>query len=205
MRWKIAAVALLVAAGMVWWAGRPGLNAFASNMLLNIATEVAGIVVTVAVIDKLFETKREKDEAKQTAWRALHDVDRAVWVWQGGRGECQLDELLALLAQVQDTDVIPDFTETLFLRIGSAAELTQRLRPDLLKRSPELATGLFTLRQLAAIRERRGEMTPRHIAGLFSTVVPLLATAAKEQISTGGGEIRRDPSVEAQERRHWGK
>ena len=84
------------------------------SLLVNLGTEIIGIVITVAVVEWFFERRRLQNRGRQLTWDALHAVEHAVWVWQGGPRERDTDEVLGVLDAVGDNDRIPDFTEGLF-------------------------------------------------------------------------------------------
>ena len=52
---------------------------------------IIGIVITVAVVEWFFERRRLQTRGRQLAWDALHAVEHAVWVWQGGPREVESD------------------------------------------------------------------------------------------------------------------
>jgi len=51
---------------------------------MNLGTEIVGITLTVAIVEALLEKRARSDEARRIAWNVMHDIDHAVWVWQGG-------------------------------------------------------------------------------------------------------------------------
>jgi hypothetical protein len=185
-----------------------GLSHFGGALLLNLGTEIVGIAVTVAVIDLLLERRREDVDAMAVGWRALHDVDYAVWVWQGGRREYSLDELLDLLSAVSDSDRIAEFTEGLFLNIGARADNTRRFRGELLRHHTSLGDAFEQLSVLAGIRDSPEGIDAADLRELLRGVVALLAKHLRLTppiSSTGAGALLRDASIEAQRRRHHGE
>ena len=73
-----------------------------ADLMFNLGTEIIGIALTVAIVDWLIERNKMGDESQQLAWRMLHEIDQAIWVWQGGRQEFHLDELAALIDLVAE-------------------------------------------------------------------------------------------------------
>ncbi|HSU15605.1 MAG TPA: hypothetical protein VLK66_15965 [Longimicrobium sp.] len=203
----IGVVFLVLATLAILEAIRVGPTTSAGTVLLNLGTEIIGIVITVAVVDWLFERRRHADEAKKLAWRVLHDLDHAVWVWQGGRRDLALDELLGLISSIGDNDPIPSFTSTLLLRLGSAAEITCRHQSEVVSVNRDLEKSLGQLAKLAALRDPNCTLSTSAIRWhLWDAALNLAATLdldrsviAKELIAP-----LRDPSEEAQEWRHYG-
>ncbi|MBZ0171693.1 MAG: hypothetical protein K8E66_04870, partial [Phycisphaerales bacterium] len=101
------------------------------GMLSNLGAEILGLALTVAIIDWLLERKRLNEQVQHLAWRMLHDLDHAFWVWQGGRREFHLDELMSLLDMAAKDDPLPKFTEELFINLGIRASDNLRLQPKL--------------------------------------------------------------------------
>ena len=142
-----------------------GVDTGTGNLLINLGTEIIGIVLTVAIVEWFFERRRLLNRGRQLAWDALHAVGHAVWIWQGGPREMDTDEVLGILDAVGEKDPLPDFTEGLMLGIGTRSRrlLNDDQAPVLAL--PGLANGL------------------EHLARLIR---------------------HRDPSLEKQERRHFG-
>jgi hypothetical protein len=179
-----------------------------SDLFLNLGTELIGIVLTVAIIDHLFERRRENEESRRIAKEALHELDHHVWVWLGGAREFDLAELTALLAQASDDDPVPDFTQNLFLQLGSRASNTLRTRADIVRRSPALGAGLSELAKLERMRDADTHLRPSAIAGhIASAVTHLTLAAALTQppaVPLAPKEFR-ETSIPDQEWRHFGR
>ena len=82
----------------------PGIDPAVQALLVNLGTEIIGIVITVAVVEWFFERRRLQNRGRQLAWDALHAVEHGVWVWQGGPREMDTDEVRAVLNAVGDDD-----------------------------------------------------------------------------------------------------
>jgi hypothetical protein len=97
VRTIITIASIIVAALLFLWARSLDSYVSYADLLVDLASEVIGIGITVAAIDYVFqkseERKRFSKEARVIAFRALHRLDHAVWVWQGGFRELYLDEL----------------------------------------------------------------------------------------------------------------
>ena len=87
IRWIVTLASLAVAAGILGWSVYIGADTSAGTILGNLGTELVGIVITVAVVEWFFERRRHQTRGRQLAWDALHAIEHAVWVWQGGPRE----------------------------------------------------------------------------------------------------------------------
>lgn len=178
-----------------------------ADLLLNLGTELIGIVVTIWVVDRLLERRKLRDDARRIAREARHELDHHVWVWQGGARDFHLSELLSLNENVHDDDPLPSFTQYLFLLLGSRASNTLRTRTDVVAVSRDLKAGLDELANLAAMRDNDAHLPPVRIARHLSTAVRPLARAAELTIpaptTLAPPEYRRT-SMKQQEWRHYG-
>lgn len=111
LRLGIGFLFLVLSALMIFWSIRAGYGLDSGDVFLNVGTELAGIVITVAIVDWLLERQRRRAECKTIAWRALHELDYAVWVWQGGAREFDVAELDWLLEHAAEDDPLPHFTQ----------------------------------------------------------------------------------------------
>jgi hypothetical protein len=208
LRTGIGIAVLIVAAALIADALWGTLPTRMSDLFLNLGSELMGIVLTVGIIDYLLERRRSLDEAKRIALEALHDLDHHMWVWQGGARGFDLAELTALVAEVNDSDPVPEFTQSLFLVLGSRANNTLRTKPEVLRRSPLLSQALAVLSRLTAMRDGDAHIASRDIASCLAAAIPdLIFVAGLSQpvpISLAPGEFRQT-SVEAQEWRHYGR
>lgn len=178
------------------------------SLLGNLGSEMLGLALTVAIIDWLLERKRLNEAVQQMAWRMLHDLDHAFWVWQGGRREFHLDELMALLDIAQSDDPLPKFTEELFINLGIRSSDNLRLQPKLVLHDRRLRAALKSLAGLAQIREAKASIgDARYIIEGLKTAVTNLAETTGQRSHQGefaAARSFRDPSFEAQQRRYKG-
>lgn len=177
------------------------------GVLGNLGAEIMGLALTVAIIDWLLERKRLNEQVQQLAWRMLHDVDHAFWVWQGGRREFHLDELMALLEMAAKADPLPKFTEELFINLGIRASDNLRLQPKLMIHDRRLKAALKSLAGLAQIREARNLVDAGYIIeGLRSAVTNLAELTGQHphKGEFGAAKSFRDASYDAQYRRYRG-
>jgi hypothetical protein len=91
---------LIIAAIVLWLSFVFGGDTGWGNLFTNLGTEIIGIVITVAVVEWFFERRRLQNRGRQLAWDALHAVEHAVWVWQGGPRQMDTDEVRGILNAV---------------------------------------------------------------------------------------------------------
>ena len=199
--------AFLLLSMVVLWVGYlRGTDRFSGDLLMNLGTEILGIVVTVAVVEWFLERRRLQERGRQLAWQALHSVEHAVWVWQGGPRQLETDELLGLLSAVSEDDPLPDFTQNLLLMVGTRSKQGLKHDSAAVDAMPGLGEALEHLSRLSSMRDDRELMPPRKLADILSQGVSHLALVLKlsdERIPAR--LIRyRDPSADSQERRHFG-
>jgi len=200
-----AAAAAMLAASVFFSDDRPGELV---GLLGNLGAEIVGLALTVAIIDWLLERKRLNEAVQQMAWRMLHDLDHAFWVWQGGRREFHLDELMALLEMAEPGDPLPKFTEELFINLGIRSSDNLRLQPKLVAYDRRLRAALKSLAGLAQIREAKSSIgDARYIIDGLKTAVANLADTTGQRPHQGefaAARSFRDPSFDAQQRRYKG-
>lgn len=177
------------------------------DFFLNLGTEIFGIVLTIAFVDIILEKRKQEDAARKIAWNVLHDLDHAVWVWQGGAREFDLDEMAGLLMLVENNDPLPQFTQNLFLRIGSRADSTLRTQNEALSANNNLKNGLEILKSLARMRDVSKVLSPFEIRDTTNDALSELVKAVNLIYTAQDSEILskyRETSTNAQEWRHFG-
>ena len=197
---------LSIAGVMLWVSFIIGVETSTGTLLVNLGTEIMGIVITVAVVEWFFERRRLQTRGRQLAWDALHAVEHAVWVWQGGPREMDTDEVRGILNSVGGEDPLPDFTEGLFLNIGTRSRRLLNNDPDAVSAVPGFMNGLEQLARLSAIRDGKEPMKPQKVADILDEATSELAKALGKPTERHLASLirYRDPSVESQERRHFG-
>lgn len=197
---------LVVAVLVIWLAFMVGPETSAGNLFTNLGTEIIGIVITVAFVEWLFERRRLQIRGRQLAWDALHTVEHAVWVWQGGPRQMDTDEILGILNAVGDDDPLPDFTEGMFLGIGTRSRRLLDNDPQAVSAVPGFMNGLEQLARLSAIRDGKASMPARKIADILESGTRELARALGRPTERHLASLirYRDPSEPSQERRHSG-
>jgi hypothetical protein len=201
---------LVLAAIVVWsatlMAERGGSDALSVNLLINLGTEIMGIVITVAVVEWFFERRRNQERGRQLAWSALHAVEHVVWVWQGGPREVETDQLLGILRAADDDDPLPDFTQNLLLGIGTRTKQTLHNDAPAMNALPGLMTGFEELARLNAMREGGRVMAARKVADILELAVLALGKVLGQPTEAMPGRLIRyvDASKPAQEQRYFG-
>jgi len=197
---------LTIAALVLWVAFLVGVDTSAGTLFINLGTEIVGIVITVAVVEWFFERRRLHNRGRQLAWDALHAVEHAVWVWQGGPREMDTDEVRGILHAIGASDPLADFTETLLLNIGTRARRLLNNDPDAVSAVPGFMTGLEHLARLSSLRDGRDPMPAQKLADILDQGTSALARALGKPTERHLASLirYRDPSVESQERRHFG-
>jgi len=196
---------LIVAAFMLGMSFFFGVQTSTGTLLMNLGTEIVGIVMTVAIVEWFFERRRLQNRGRQLAWDALHAVEHVVWVWQGGPREMDSDEVRGLLNAVGD-DPLPDFTEGLLLNIGTRSHRLLNNDPAAVDAMPGLMGGLEHLGRLSSIRDGKAPMPSRKVADILDEGTAALAKSLGKPTERHPTRLIRfrDPSVESQERRHHG-
>lgn len=197
---------LVIAVLVIWLAFVVGPDTSTGNLFTNLGTEIIGIVITVAFVEWLFERRRLQTRGRQLAWDALHTVEHAVWIWQGGPRQMDTDEILGILDAVGEDDPLPDFTEGMFLGIGTRSRRLLDNEPQAVSAIPGFMNGLEQLARLSAIRDGKVSMPARKIADILEEGTRELARALGQPTERHLASLirYRDPSEPSQERRHSG-
>jgi hypothetical protein len=197
---------LAVSVVILWLSFLFGVETSWGALYVNLGTEIVGIVITVAVVEWFFERRRLRDRGRQLAWDTLHAVEHAVWVWQGGPREMDTDEVRGILNAVHDRDPLPDFTEALFLNIGTRSRRLLNNDSAAVTAVPGFMNGLEHFARFAAIRDGKEAMAPRKVADILDEGTAELAKALGKPTERHLASLirYRDPSAGSQERRHFG-
>ena len=197
---------LLLAVVVLWMAFIVGTDTSYGTLFINLGTEIIGIVITVAVVEWFFERRRLVTRGRQLAWDSLHATQTAVWVWQGGPREMETDELLGVLNAVHEDDPLPDFTEGLFLNVGTRSRRLLNNDPQAVAALPGYMDALEHFARLSAMRDGRSSMPSRKVADILEQGSAALARALGRPTERHLASLIRfrDPSLESQERRHHG-
>jgi hypothetical protein len=116
------------------------------------------------------------------------------------------DEVLGMLAGVGKDDPVPDFTEGLMLAIGTRSRRLLNDDQAPVVAMPGLMNGLEHFSRLSSIRDAGISMPSRKIADILEDGTKELAQALDRPAERLLPSLirHRDPSVEKQERRHFG-
>jgi hypothetical protein len=178
------------------------------GLLLNIGSELIGIVVTVVILDFLNEQRQHDAEktidqqnerrrceadVRKVTWDFLHDIDYAVWAWLGGRRRFDIRELIGLLGHVTEDDPLPSFIRTTIADIGSRAAQCLELQQDLITVSPPLEQACNFLVPLAVIQD-----TPWHPPSQTDLAIVLSRAIRALCMAVGAGSPQPDPDTEWQ-------
>lgn len=192
------------AVGLAWWLrDRPDLET-ARSILVNLGTEFFGIVVTVAVVDWLFERRRMHERARELAWSVLHDIERVVRVWQGGPPGMESDELLGLITSIESDDTPSESCQALLVHLGQRSRELSDKEPRTMAASPPLKGALQELGGLRSLRDGSSPTSVRMVSEILDTsAVQLGKVLGLSTQRFPAGLIRfRDPAPDAQERRY---
>lgn len=207
-RWMLAgilgAVALVTTGVSIAIEGQKALV----ELLPNLAAEILGLALTVALVDWLIERAKMADEAQRMAWAMLHDIDHVVWVWQGGRREFHLDEMYALLDMVQESEPVAESTQELLANLGVRASDNLRLQSKLLRRHRKLKQAMISLSGLAQIREIKRLVDARYAVDSLQLSIRQLSELTEQEIHPGqfgAAKGLRDATLDAQTRRYLGE
>lgn len=197
---------LLMAAIVLWTSFLFGPETSSGNLLINLGTEIIGIVLTVAVVEWFFERRRVQNHARQLAFDTLNALEHAVWVWQGGPREMDTDEVRGVLNAVGENDPLPDFTESLFLNLGTRSRRLLNNEPTTVAAVPGFMDSLEHLSRLASMRDGKAPMASRKLADILDEATTSLARSLGKPTERHLASLIRfrDPSTESQERRHFG-
>jgi len=206
LRAIVTAAFLLIAVLVLWMAFFVGAETSMGTLLINLGTEIVGIVMTVAVVEWFFERRRLQTRGRQLAWDSLHATQSAVWVWQGGPRGMETDEVLGILRAVAEDDPFPDFTEGLFLNIGTRSRRLLNNDPEAVAAVPGFMTALEHLARFSAIRDGKNAMKPRKVADIADEGMEALAKGLSQPTERHLASLirYRDPSLQGQEHRHYG-
>lgn len=193
----------LVAVGAAFFVGA---DTSIGNVLINLGTEIFGILVTLAVVDLFLERRRLQERGRELAWTMLHQVERALWVWQGGPRRLGTDELLGLIAGIDPAAAPEPFTRTLLASLGHRAREILEIEAPAAKMLPGLAKAAVELSSLRALDERGTALTLRMVTEVLeAAVVDLARTLVQPTQKLPSALVRhRDASAAAQAARYYG-
>lgn len=116
--------------------------------------ELIGMAITIAVIDRLFVLQQRRENLESIIWDVLHDLDYAMWVWQGGERVFDFNELKAVTRQVDESHPLNTCTADLLMALGNKS--ANHLLKDklLISSSRETYLAFLELKRLARLRDQ---------------------------------------------------
>lgn len=201
----VATSFLIVLVGLIAGGFWLGASTPTGGLLMSLGTEVFGILVTVAVVEWLFERRRLQDKARELAWSVLHSVERAVWIWQGGPERIGTDELLGIIAGVSSGDPIPRFTKVLLVSLGTQCREALDKDSQAVRSLTGLKASLEDLSSLGSLRDDDPAVSVRMVSEILEAGTTGLARLlGKSTQRLPPGLIRgRDSSESAQQQRYF--
>lgn len=205
LRAIVALAFLVVSTLMIWGAFLVGSDSNEGSLFINLGTEIFGILITVALVEWLFERRRLQDRARELAWSVFHSLERAVWVWQGGPSQMGTDALLGLIHGIGMTDPLPKFTRTLLVSLGSQSREALDKEASAIRLLPGMEPALEDLTSLRSLSDGDSAVSMR------------MVTEVLESATTGLGQVLhlstqpipaaliryRDSTERAQEERYY--
>jgi hypothetical protein len=181
-----------------------GVDTPAGEILVNLGTEVFGILVTIALVDWFLEKRRRQDRARELAWGVLHDIENAVWVWQGGPRHLGTDDLLGLVTGIGEEDEMQPYTEGLMQNIGLRSRGVLQTEPTAIKSLPGLKDTFEDLVSLANVKDHRPSALVSVVSEVLGASVTNLARVLGQPTERMPSALiwYRDPTPEGQERRY---
>jgi hypothetical protein len=205
LRALVAIGFLVVSALLIWGAFVAGSESNEGALYINLGTEIFGILITVALVEWLFERRRLQDRAREMAWGIFHSLERAVWVWQGGPRQLGTDALLGLIHGIRKNDPLPDFTRTLFVNLGTQSREALDKEALAIRLIPGMKGALDDLTSLRALTDGDSSVSIRMVAEVLESATVGLAKVL--HLSTQpipAALVRyRDSSERAQEERYY--
>lgn len=200
LRWIVATTFLVVSVTMIWTAFVIGPNTGMGTLLVNMGTEVFGILITVAVVEWFFERRRLQDRARERAWSTLHALERAVWIWQGGPRRLGTEELLGLISGIRENHPIAAASRTLMVNLGTQCRDILDREAQALRSLPGLTPALEDLGSLRSLRDGDSSVSIRMVAEILESAATSLALVLGQSTQRiPAGLIRyRDASESAQ-------
>ncbi len=205
LRITIAVLFLVVSAGLIWIAFLGDPSALSASLLVNLGTEVFGILVTVAVVEWIFERRRLQDRARELAWNTLHLIERGIWVWQGGPRRLGTEELLGLVSAVAPDDELTPYTRSLLVNLGIQCKDALHKEAPAVRSLPGLAEAFQELTSLSTIQDGGSSVSMNMVVDVLDSGLKGVARILGQP--TGKMPARliryRDASAVAQERRYF--
>ena len=174
------------------------------DLMEGMATEFLGIAITVVLIEWNFERRQRKEAARRLGLHFLYEIDRVVWIWQGGDPWFNVNELRDALTTSSKEDPIAPETRNNFISLGHLAKNVLSEEKRLLNVSPvvrqalEGLTGLIKLGRQDSLTEEN-YIFIKNI--LLSSVTDIEQVVGQRQETSNFNRNTQAREVEAQLRR----
>lgn len=175
VRIVVALSFLIVSVGSIWGAVRVGTATATGQILVNMGTEIFGILITIAVVEWFFERKRLQDRARELSWGLLHTIERGVWTWQGGPQQVGTEELLGIIAGIQPKDPLTRTTRTLLVNVGAKAREALNKEPKVVRTIPGLTDAIQDLQSLRSLQDGDSSVSVRMVSEVLESSVTNIA------------------------------
>jgi hypothetical protein len=149
---------LLVSVAIIVAAFQVGADSPTGTLLINLGTEIFGILITVAVVEWFLDRRRRQDRARELSWGVLHSLERAVWVWQGGPRQMGTDELLGVISGIQTDHPMEPGTRALLVALGTQSKETLDKEGAAIRTLPGLRPALEDLTSLRTLSDGGGSI-----------------------------------------------
>lgn len=207
IRATVVGVFMVIATLIVSLAMWMGTETPTGAILVNLGTEIFGIVITVAVVEWFFERRRLQDRARDLAWDVLHGIEQGVWMWQGGPRRMGTDQLLGLVSSITAADTMTPYTQGMFQSVGDRASQVMQREIAAVRSLGGLEEALSDITSLKGLGEDSGAKPRRTEIRMVSEILEsstgrLARVLGQPDQRIPAALIRyRDPSQEAQDRR----
>jgi len=204
IRFAVISAFLLVSVGVILAAFfLAGPDTPVGTLLINLGTEIFGILLTVAVVEWFLDRRRRQDRARELAWGVMHSLERAIWVWQGGPRQMGPEELLGVISGIDRSDPVDQVALTLMVGLGSKARETLDSEITAVRTLPGLAPALEDLTSLRTLTDGGSGVSIRMVAEILESATSGVADVLGLPCQRLPAALipYRDSAVEAQQAR----
>lgn len=176
-----------------------------NNILEGLVTEFIGIVITVVIIDRYFERRQKKDTARRLGLHILYEINRCIWIWQGGNPWFNLNELREITRGMVQEDPIAKETLHTLIRLGNMAKSLFNEEKDLigvqphLRRALECITSLADYNENSALSSAQFDMVKECLLSSISHLERVVGKSREESTFT---RSEQDISIQTQRSRY---